>query len=48
VQIDNLNTQSQNDLLKEKLANLIAELKKKEEEVTREEKNIKNEHNNIE
>lgn len=30
VQIDNLNTQSQNDLLKEKLANLIAELKKKE------------------
>lgn len=48
VQIDNLNTQSQNDLLKEKLANLIAELKKKEQEVLMEEKTIKAEHLKIE
>jgi len=48
VKIDNLNTCSQNDLLKEKLANLIAELKKKEAEVLSEEKTIKAEHLKIE
>jgi hypothetical protein len=43
-----LNTQSQNDLLREKLDNLISELHKKEDEVTKEEKDIKAEHTKIE
>ena len=33
VKIDNLNTQSQNELLQKKLNELIAELKEKEKEV---------------
>ena len=41
VRLDNLNTQTQNEVLKKKLDDLIAELKEKENDVTQVEKNIK-------
>jgi hypothetical protein len=41
VRIDNLNTQSQNELLKKKLDDLINELKEKEKEVEKFENEIK-------
>ena len=47
VRIDNLNCQQQNDLLKKKLNDLIAELKEKENEVEKFEQDIKQRHNRI-
>ena len=44
VRIDNLNTQSQNELLQKKLDDLINELKDKEKEVERFETDIKQRH----
>jgi hypothetical protein len=44
VKIDNLNTHNQNGYLQEKLQQLIGELKKKEEEVGNEERDIKKTH----
>ncbi len=48
VRIDNLNTQSQNELLKKKLEDLINELKEKEKEVESFENKIKQRHVRIE
>lgn len=48
VKIDNLNTTSQNGYLKDKLNDLIKELKKKDQEVRKEEKAIKKTHLMIE
>ncbi len=48
VRIDNLNTQSQNELLKKKLDDLINELKEKEKEVESFENKIKGRHVKIE
>ena len=47
VRIDNLNCVQQNDLLKKKLDDLIAELKEKENEVEKFEQDIKQRHNRI-
>jgi uncharacterized phage infection (PIP) family protein YhgE len=47
VRIDNLNTQSQNDILKKKLDDLINELKEKEKEVEKMEQKIKQKHIDI-
>jgi hypothetical protein len=47
VRIDNLNCVQQNDLLKKKLDDLIAELKEKEVEVSKFEVDIKARHNRI-
>lgn len=47
VRIDNLNCVQQNDLLKKKLEELIAELKEKENEVEKFEQDIKQRHNRI-
>ena len=44
VKIDNLNTSSQNELLKKKLNELLGELKEKEKEVKGEEQKIKERH----
>ena len=41
VRLDNLNTQTQNEVLQKKLDDLINELKEKENDVTAVEKNIK-------
>jgi len=48
VKIDNLNTTNQNGYLQEKLQQLIVELKKKEQEVSNEEREIKKTHLQIE
>ena len=47
VKIDNLNTSSQNELLQKKLNELIGELKEKEQDVTKEERDIKDRHTQI-
>lgn len=47
VKIDNLNTSSQNELLKKKLNELLGELKEKEKEVKGEEQKIKERHTQI-
>lgn len=47
VRIDNLNCVQQNELLKKKLDDLIAELKEKENEVEKFEQDIKQRHNRI-
>lgn len=44
VRIDNLNTQSQNELLKKKLSELIDELKQKEKDLESQENSIKSRH----
>lgn len=47
VKIDNLNTNSQNELLQKKLNELIGELKEKEKEVNQAERAIKERHTDI-